>query len=162
MSSSLYCLACRKGKWKSNLQTNKAGDQKKRIIRSFRVYSILLFHDLSRVLQEYVVSLVCYCSDYIFQWFILKFRRKKGKCDEMQSATQPFYSVITQCSSPQTAAYNWTTFLSLCVCGLTNKPIMYKKLDNTWAPGCEVANKLLNFWQLNQSSLNVSASKKKV
>ena len=90
MSSSLYCLACRKGKSKSNLQTNKAGDQKKRIIRSFRVYSILLFHDLSRVLQEYVVSLVCYCSDQIFQWFILKFRRKKGKCDEMQSATQPF------------------------------------------------------------------------
>ena len=24
-----------------------------------------------------------------------------------------------------------TTFLSLCVCGLTNKPITYKKFDNT-------------------------------
>ena len=46
MSSSLDCLACRKGKSKSNLQTNKAGNQKKRIIRSFRVYSILLFYDL--------------------------------------------------------------------------------------------------------------------
>ena len=41
------------------------------------------------------------------------------------------FSVVTQCSFPQTAAENRTTFLSLCVCGLTNKPIMYKKLDNT-------------------------------
>ena len=41
------------------------------------------------------------------------------------------FSVVTQCSSPQTAAENRTTFLSLCVCGLTNKPIMYKKFDNT-------------------------------
>ena len=41
------------------------------------------------------------------------------------------FSVVTQCSSPQTAAENRTTFLSLCVCGLTNKQIMYKKFDNT-------------------------------
>ena len=41
------------------------------------------------------------------------------------------FSVITQRSSPQTAAENGTTFLSLCVCGLTNKPIMYKRFDNT-------------------------------
>ena len=41
------------------------------------------------------------------------------------------FSVIMQHSSPLTAAENQTTFLSLCVCGLTNKPIMYKKLDNT-------------------------------
>ena len=41
------------------------------------------------------------------------------------------FSVVTQRSSPQTAAENRTTFLSLCVCGLTNKPIMYKKFDNT-------------------------------
>ena len=41
------------------------------------------------------------------------------------------FSVVTQRSSPLTAAENRTTFLSLCVCGLTNKPIMYKKLDNT-------------------------------
>ena len=34
------------------------------------------------------------------------------------------FSVVTQCSFPQTAAENRTTFLSLCVCGLTNKPIM--------------------------------------
>ena len=26
-------------------------------------------------------------------------------------------------------------FLSLCVCGPTNKPIMYKKFDNMWAAG---------------------------
>ena len=45
------------------------------------------------------------------------------------------FSVVTQRSSPQMAAENRTTFLSLCVCGLTNKPIMYKKLDNTWAAG---------------------------
>ena len=36
-----------------------------------------------------------------------------------------------QCFSPQMPAENQTTFLSLCVCDLTNKPIMYKKLDNT-------------------------------
>ena len=41
------------------------------------------------------------------------------------------FSVVMQRSSPLTAAENQTTFLSLCVCGLTNKPIMYKKLDNT-------------------------------
>ena len=41
------------------------------------------------------------------------------------------FSVVTQCSSPQTAAENRTTLLSLCVCGLTNKPIMHKKFDNT-------------------------------
>ena len=45
------------------------------------------------------------------------------------------FSVVTQRSSPLTAAENRTTFLSLCVCGLTNKPIMYKKLDNTRAAG---------------------------
>ena len=41
------------------------------------------------------------------------------------------FSVVMQRSSPLTAAENQTTFLSLCVCGLTNKPIMYKKLDST-------------------------------
>ena len=48
------------------------------------------------------------------------------------------FSVVTQHSphpSSQTAAENLTTFLSLCVCGLTNKPIMYKKFNNTWAAG---------------------------
>ena len=40
------------------------------------------------------------------------------------------FSVVTQRSSPQMAAENQTTFLSLCVCGLTNKPIMYKRFDN--------------------------------
>ena len=41
------------------------------------------------------------------------------------------FSVITQRSSPlTTAAENRTTFLSLCVCGLMNKPVMYKKRDN--------------------------------
>ena len=40
-------------------------------------------------------------------------------------------SVVTQWSSPQTAAENRTTFLSLCVFVLTNKPIMHKKFDNT-------------------------------
>ena len=40
-------------------------------------------------------------------------------------------SVVTQRSSPLTAAENRATFLSLCVCGLTNKPIMDKKFDNT-------------------------------
>ena len=35
------------------------------------------------------------------------------------------FRVVTQRSSPQTAAENRTTFLSLCVCGLTKKPIMY-------------------------------------
>ena len=41
------------------------------------------------------------------------------------------FSVVTQRSSPQTAAEIRTTFLSLCVCCLTNKPIMYMELDNT-------------------------------
>ena len=45
------------------------------------------------------------------------------------------FIVVTQRSSPQTAAENRTTFLSLCVCGLTNKPIMYKRFDITWAAG---------------------------
>jgi len=45
------------------------------------------------------------------------------------------FSVVMQRSSPQTAAENRTTFLSLCVCGLTTKPILYKKIDNTWAAG---------------------------
>ena len=45
------------------------------------------------------------------------------------------FSVVTQRSSLLMAAENRTTFLSLCVCGLTNKPIMYKKSDNTWAAG---------------------------
>ena len=45
------------------------------------------------------------------------------------------FRVITQRSSPQTAAEDRTTFLSLCVCGLTNKPIRFKKFDSTWAAG---------------------------
>ena len=45
------------------------------------------------------------------------------------------FSVVAQSSFPQMAADNQTTFPSLCVCGLTNTPIMYKKLDNTWAAG---------------------------
>ena len=43
------------------------------------------------------------------------------------------FSVITQRSSPQAASENRTTFLSLCVYGLANKPIMYKRFDYTWA-----------------------------
>ena len=46
-----------------------------------------------------------------------------------------FFSVVTQRSTPpspsQTAAEKQTRFLSLCVCGLTNKPVMYKKFNNT-------------------------------
>ena len=42
-----------------------------------------------------------------------------------------FRRMLTSADPPQTAAENRTTFLSLCVCGLTNKPIMYKKFDNT-------------------------------
>ena len=45
------------------------------------------------------------------------------------------FSVVTQCSSTLTAAENRITFLSLCVCGQTNKPITYKKFDNTWTAG---------------------------
>ena len=41
------------------------------------------------------------------------------------------FSVVTQRFSPQTAAENRTTFLFLCVCGVTNKPIMFKRFDNT-------------------------------
>ena len=45
------------------------------------------------------------------------------------------FSVVTQHSPPppssQTAAENRSTFLSLCVCVLTNKIIMYKKFNNT-------------------------------
>ena len=33
------------------------------------------------------------------------------------------FSVVPQRSSPQTAAENRTTFLSLCVCGLTNNHV---------------------------------------
>ena len=39
------------------------------------------------------------------------------------------FSVVMQRSSPQTAAENQTTFLSLCICGLTNKPITYLEID---------------------------------
>ena len=45
------------------------------------------------------------------------------------------------CSLSRSAsAYKWLLRTqphsnSLCVCGLTNKPIMYKKLDNMWATG---------------------------
>ena len=76
------------------------------------------------------------------------------------------FSVIMQRSSRLTAAENRTTFLSLCVCGLTNKPIMYKKLDNTWAAGRQertrfsVFDKSINRrWILMGS---VSASNEKV
>ena len=48
-----------------------------------------------------------------------------------QTSYTAVFSVVTQRSSLLTAAENRTTFLSLCVCGLTNKPIMYKKFDNT-------------------------------
>ena len=37
--------------------------------------------------------------------------------------------------SSSRCAENRTRFLSLCVCGLTNKPVMYKKFNNTWAAG---------------------------
>ena len=37
--------------------------------------------------------------------------------------------VVKQGSSPQTAAENQTTFISFCVYGLTNKPIMHLEID---------------------------------
>ena len=64
-------------------------------------------------------------------------------------------SVVTKRSSSRTAAENRTTFL--CVCGLTNKPIMYsmyKKIDNKRASRSKEANAFFNFRQINQSSLN--------
>ena len=54
------------------------------------------------------------------------------------------FCIATKHSSPQTAAGNQTAFLSLCVWGLTNKPIMYKKLDKTSERRCET-KMLLNF-----------------
>ena len=43
------------------------------------------------------------------------------------------FRVVTQRSSPQTVAEIRTIFFFpfQCVCGLTNKPIVYKRLDNT-------------------------------
>ena len=40
------------------------------------------------------------------------------------------FCVVTQCSSQQMASENWTTFLCLCVCGLTNTPIIDEQ--DTW------------------------------
>ena len=65
------------------------------------------------------------------------------------------FSVVTQRSSPQTAAENRTTFLSLCVCGLTNKPIMYKKFDNMYVSRRAVGSEQASQFTTNQSSLNL-------
>ena len=64
---------------------------------------------------------------------IFKFKYQSVEC--LIVCYTAVFSVVTQRSFPQTAAENRTTFLSLCVCGLTNKPIMYKRFDNTWAAG---------------------------
>ena len=88
---------------------------------------------------------------------------RKGVCVVCYTAV---FSVVTQRSSPLTAAENRTTFLSLRVCGLTNKPIMYKKLDNAWAAGRQertclsVSDKSINRRWILMSS--VSASNEKV
>ena len=66
--------------------------------------------------------------------------------------TRPF--LVSSRNAPPHKRLLRTTFLFLCVSGLTNKPIMYKKLENTRAAGRKEANTLLNFRQINQSSLN--------
>ena len=38
--------------------------------------------------------------------------------------------LVTQRSSPQTAAHIRTTFLSHCFCGLMKGPIMYQQIEN--------------------------------
>ena len=56
-----------------------------------------------------------------FHTVIFSGRITVGECVVCYTAV---FSVVMQCSSPQMAVENRTTFLSLCVCGLTNKPIM--------------------------------------
>ena len=104
------------------------------------------------------------CANFATMWLVKFFpfapacrdhqNRDFNSSHPPQSFLDP--SIVTQSSSPQMAAENHTTFLSLCVCGLTNRPIMYKKLDNTWAAGHQEGNTLLNFRQINKPSLNLN------
>ena len=64
------------GKSKSNLQTSKAGSQKKRITGNSRVYPkiypILLFHALSRALCLWFAFILTTCFDGLFSEFRIK------------------------------------------------------------------------------------------
>ena len=57
------------------------------------------------------------CLDITFFLFYVE------PCEQIVCYTAVF-SVVAQRSSPQTAAESRTTFLFLCTCGLTNKPVM--------------------------------------
>lgn len=56
------------GKSKSNLQTSKAGSQK----RGSQIYPILLFHDLSRALCLWFAFILTTCFDGLFSEFRIK------------------------------------------------------------------------------------------
>ena len=42
--------------------------------------------------------------------------------------------LVTQRSSPQTAAETWTTFLAHCVCDKFSEPIMHQQNEGRWFP----------------------------
>ena len=114
MSSSLYCLACSKGKWKSNLQTNKAGGQRRglpEVLGVTRFFCFMTFQAKS------AVSLVFFYSDYIFQWFILKiFEKKKEKvrwnaCLNRTTFTLNHYSRKSISIQSTLTPYFWEVYL---------------------------------------------------
>ena len=100
--------------------------------------------DLAKILHQATGLIQLYEGLTWYQWFLqidgdllnslVTTPKDYRLCRRLVCYTAVF-SVVTQRSSPQTAAENRTTFLSLCVCGLTNKPIMYRRFDNAWAAG---------------------------
>ena len=116
--------------------------------QSFLFLSLALLQLSERGHSSKIIDLICsvvllprwnpttvFCKIVPFKIDLLYSRSKKMSTKETFSLVcyTAVFSVVTQRSSPLAAAENRITFLSFCVCGLTNKTIMYKKLDNTWA-----------------------------
>ena len=66
----------------------------------------------------------------------IPFEVRRSKVQSVRHAVFPLVSLaavlclVTQRSSPQTAAHIRTTFLSHCFCGLMKGPIMYQQIEN--------------------------------
>ena len=63
-------------------------------------------------------------------WTHLAFWTKRHKFSACVVSLAAVLCLVTQRSSPQTAAHIRTTFLSHCFCGLMKGPIMYQQIEN--------------------------------
>ena len=122
--------------WNESDNEKQEGEQKPKeeIENRSEVGKVRYISGLTNPPKSKIISNICSCTNVIYHRVEDTCRGLLHSIEELSAHSclvcfTAVISVVTQRSSPLTAAENRTTFLSLCVCDLTKKPITYLEIE---------------------------------